>query len=210
LIVDRLGGHAPFTSTERSLVDEALQSSDSLAARDVVEPDGDSVDRGGFPTAPESLEPAQAPVSSGEIHLGIVLDGIEEIGRLAALGAAEDGLERGLALHRAGQIDACIPALQEASRAPRVRFAAASLLGRIFRERGLTLQAIESFERAAEALAPSPDEGHQLLYELADLLEEDGDVARALAVCMELHADAGDYRDVSARIDRLSKARTRG
>ena len=130
--------------------------------------------------------------------------------RRSALETADEELQRGLALHRAGKIDECIPALQAASRAPRLRFATASLLGRIFRERGMTSQAIESFERAAEAPAPTPAEGHQLLYDLADALEAAGEVARALAICMELHAEAGDYRDVAARVDRLAKVQTRG
>ena len=35
-------------------------------------------------------------------------------------------------------------------------------------------------------------------------------VARALAICLELQAEAGDYRDVAARIDRLAKVQARG
>jgi lipopolysaccharide biosynthesis regulator YciM len=107
-------------------------------------------------------------------------------------------------------VEEAVPALQAASRAPRLRFATASLLGRIFRTRGMLPQAIEWFERAAEAPASSPDEGHLLLYELADALESAGETARALAICMELQADAGTYRDVATRIDRLAKVQTRG
>ncbi len=64
-------------------------------------------------------------------------------------------------------------------------------------------QAVDYLERAAEAPAPGPAEGQRLLYELADALEAAGERARALAVFLELRADAGQYRDVSARIDRL-------
>jgi hypothetical protein len=35
-------------------------------------------------------------------------------------------------------------------------------------------------------------------------------VARALAVCMELQSEAGAYRDVAARIDRLTKVQAGG
>ena len=98
-----------------------------------------------------------------------------EASRRTALEAADQEYQRGIALHRAGKIDECIPALQAASRAPRLRFATASLLGRIFRARGMTAEAIESFERAAEAPAPTPEEGHELLYDLADALEKTGE-----------------------------------
>ena len=43
-----------------------------------------------------------------------------------------------------------------------------------------------------------------LLFDLAEALEGEGETARALAICMELQADAGNYRDVAARIDRLA------
>ena len=124
--------------------------------------------------------------------------------------AAEAELKKGLALRKAGKIDDAIAALQAASRAPKLRFQTASLLGRIYVERKALPQAIEWFERAAQAPAPTAADGHLLLYELADALEGVGEVARALAVCLELQADAGDYRDVSARVDRLSKVQTRG
>ena|SRR5438067_3407325 len=124
--------------------------------------------------------------------------------------AAEAQYKKGLALRDAGRIDEAMKALQEASRAPRLRFQTASLLARMYRDRKALPQAIEWYERAAEAPAPTADEGHLLLYELADLLESTGEVARALAICLELQADVGDYRDVSKRIDRLSKVQTRG
>ena len=113
-------------------------------------------------------------------------------------------------LREAGDIDGCMAALEAASRAPKLRFATASLLARLHVERGQTAQAIEWFEKAAQAPAPTPDESHQLLYELAAALESVGEVERSLAVSMELQADAGTYRDVAARIDRLAKAQARG
>ena len=111
---------------------------------------------------------------------------------------------------RPGDIDGCIMALQAASQAPRLRFATASILARIFRDRGLTPKAVEWFERAAQAPAPTPEEGHDLLYDLADALEKEGETARALAISMELQADAGAFRDVAERIDRLTKVQARG
>ncbi len=124
--------------------------------------------------------------------------------------SAEEQYRSGVALHEAGQDDEAISALEAASRAPRLRFATASLVGRIQRERGMTAKAVEWFERAAEAPPPTAEDGRLLLYDLADALESVGEVARALAICTELHAEAGNYRDVSARVDRLAKTQARG
>jgi tetratricopeptide repeat protein len=100
--------------------------------------------------------------------------------------------------------------LQAASRAPMLRFATASLLARIFRDRGVTSEAVQWYERAAQAPAPTPAEYHVLLFELAEALEAEGETLRALAVCLELQAEAGDYRDVADRVDRLAKVQARG
>ena len=48
------------------------------------------------------------------------------------------------------------------------------------------------------------------MYDLADALEREGETARALAICLELQAEAGDYEDVDQRIERLSKVQARG
>ncbi len=143
------------------------------------------------------------------------LDGVfaqmrEESARRSTQGGADDEFKRGVALIAAGQLDEGTAALKAASKSVRLRFAAASKLGRLFREQGMTAQSVEWFERAAEATAPSADEGHQLLYELAEALEAAGETARALAICIELQAEAGNFRDVAAWVDRLAKVQARG
>ena len=148
------------------------------------------------PAAPEPVVPAAASSpASRDVRLA---------------GSADDHYQQGLALTEAARVDEAIPLLQAASTAPRLRFGAASVLARIFRDRGAGRQAIEWFERAAQMPAPTPEEGHVLLFELAEALESEGETSRALAICMELQADAGNYRDVAARIDRLAKVRARG
>jgi tetratricopeptide (TPR) repeat protein len=124
--------------------------------------------------------------------------------------APEEELAIGMAFYSAGEVELAVPRLEAALRAPASRFTAAAILGRICLGRGDTLPAIEWFERAAEAQAPTSAEGHRLLYELADALEGIGEVARALAVCLELQTEAGDYEDVATRVDRLSKVQARG
>jgi tetratricopeptide (TPR) repeat protein len=133
-----------------------------------------------------------------------------EASRRSTGDGAEGQLKRGLALRREGRIDESIEALAIASRSPRHRFTASSLIARIYRERDQLSQAIEWFERAAQAPASTADDGYLLMYELADALEAAGEVSRALAVCMELQANAGEFRDVAERIDRLAKVQTGG
>jgi tetratricopeptide (TPR) repeat protein len=109
-----------------------------------------------------------------------------------------------------GMVDEAIASLQTAVRSPLQRFEAAAALGRVYERRGEQALAIEWMERAAEVPSPSPDEGRQLLYDLGVLLEGAGETSRALAVFLELQSEAGDYRDVPARIDRLARVQTGG
>ena len=103
-----------------------------------------------------------------------------------------------------GLTDEAIPALRSAAKSTRLRFEAASALGRLYKQRGDAGAAIEWLERAAEAPAPSPDDGRALLYDLGSTLEDAGEVARALAVFLELQADGAEYKDVAERAERLA------
>jgi tetratricopeptide (TPR) repeat protein len=119
----------------------------------------------------------------------------------AALGQYEEAvrfIEQGLDKE-------AITALEAAARVPMMRFKAAARLGRLLIDRGDLNEGVEWFERAAEAPAPSPEEGYDLLYELAGALEAQGESARALAILMELDAEADGYRDVRTRIMYLSR-----
>ena len=123
----------------------------------------------------------------------------------SGLDEAEKEYKRGLSLRTAGDIDGAIQAFEKAARAPKLRFGTSRLIARLYRDRKNMPKALEWLERASQAPAPTADEGHQLLYELAEALEEAGETARALAVCMELQSDAGSFRDVDKKIDHLTK-----
>ena len=114
-------------------------------------------------------------------------------------------LERGTRLLDEGRLDEALADLQAAARVPMFRFRAGAALGRLHIARGELEAGIEWLERAAQAPAPAPEDGYALLYELADVLELLGESARALAVLMELEADAAGYRDVRSRIERLTR-----
>jgi hypothetical protein len=109
-----------------------------------------------------------------------------------------------------GMLDEALSSLETAVRSPRLRFEASAALGRLHQRRGDEAKAIEWLERAAGAAPPTLDEGRSVLYDLGVLLEGTGENSRALAVFLELQADAGDYRDVPSRIDRLARVQTGG
>lgn len=134
----------------------------------------------------------------------------EEVSREADAALAEQHYKVGLAYRDMGMRQEAIGELELAVRSPRFRFEAASLLARLSLQGGAAAEAIEWFERAAEAPAPSTDAARSLLYELGETLETAGEVARALAVFLELQAEAGDYRDVSRRVARLSRVQAGG
>jgi len=224
MIAERLSGQSPFTSTDMSIdfsdlpdqpppVKPAAPSKPAVPAPAAAAP-APAVSK----PAPKAVErkPAEAPKAAAAAPAATadveqVLARMRDASpRQPALTEAQDQYGRGVALQEAGKTDEAMPLLEAASRAPSFRFSAASRLARIYRDRGMIPQAIEWYERAAQAPPSDAKDGHMLLYDLADALESVGEVARALAVCLELQAEAGEYRDVNERIDRLARVQTRG
>jgi hypothetical protein len=170
------------------------------------------------------VQSAAPPQSSDEIDLTGALDGAPEPRkdldqvfseiRQEAAADDQDFSAQHMTLARTyleiGMLDEALASLETAVRSPRLRFEAAAAIGRLYVRRGEPLTAIEWLERAAEAPAPSPDDGRALLYDLGVLLDEAGETSRALAVFLELQSDAGDYRDVPSRIERLARVQTGG
>ena len=155
---------------------------------------------------PSPPSPPAPPAETAPADLDGVFGNLrDQATRRSGVDEGEKDYRRGLALRAAGDVEGCIQALEKASRSPKLRFAASSLIARLYRERDMLPKALEWLERAAEAPAPTADESNQLLYELAEALEKVGEVARALAICLELQAEAGSYKDVDERIDRLTK-----
>jgi len=134
----------------------------------------------------------------------------DEVSRDSEASETEQQFKLGLTYRDMGMIEDAIRELSWAARSPRRRFEASSLVARLERDKGNMPAAVEWFERAAEAPAPTPDAGRELLFELAQALESSGESARALAVYLELRSDAGEFRDVSKRIERLSRAQSGG
>ena len=154
---------------------------------------------------------AEAPPVGPPKNLESVFEDIRtRVSREQQTSDATAQYDSGLTHLREGRVTEAIADLQAAARIPLLRFKAAAELGRLHIGRGDLKAGVDWLERAAEAPAPTPTEGFALLYELADTLERLGEGARALAVLMELDADAdaGGYRDVRSRIEHLTRVQT--
>ena len=153
-----------------------------------------------------SQAPAPPPRSLETIFQGLRADA--EVADAADTDAEHLGLAK--TYLEMGQPDEAARSLEVAARSPRHRFVASSMLAQLHRENSDLGRAIEWFERAAEAPAPTPEDGRALLYDLGDVLETVGEAARALAVFLELQTDDPRYRDVRERVTRLSRVETEG
>lgn len=174
------------------------------------------------PTSPAAAAPAR-PANTLEVDLSTALNALDGVARTrpntAAPGEAAtpaqattvDPVKEAAAqftkaqehLRNGLEADAAA-ALQAAARVPQWRFKASAQLGRLSTSRGDLHGAVEWLERAADAPSPSAEETHAVLYDLADVLERVGEFVRALALFVEVEADAGAYRDVAARIEGLN------
>jgi tetratricopeptide (TPR) repeat protein len=173
------------------------------------EPDaaGGVSDGTGHDTDASGVDPeiaAAAAAAGGESFKGFH----EDITRQSLISVAEQHYKLALAYEEAGMPAQAITELRVAVRSPRRRFEAAAMLARLSLAGGRVDEAIDWFERAAEAPAPSLEACRRLLYELGDALDTAGEGARALAVFLELQAESSSYRDVARRVDRLRRAGT--
>lgn len=229
IIADRLSGDSPFLATEKMDLNETASPDGPKAAaqplaaeapargetdkkskatpvEESVSIEIDLTDALASPDTFKALPLVPPPPRS----LDQVFRGIrDESSRGSSEEAAAEAYRLALTYHEMDMTDDAIKALETATRSPRQRFDAASMLGRLYLEREDTVHAIEWLERAAEAPAPTPDAGRALLYDLAKVLESVGEHSRALAVFVELEAESGGYRDVSVQIERLSKVQAR-
>jgi tetratricopeptide (TPR) repeat protein len=225
IIADRLSGESPFLATDKLDLNEGFDpraeekpSTDAPpaataagaapaaeAAGPADEENGEEVDLS------PALEDHGAPPAPQAKSLDQVFKQFrDEVGRQSTDDAAAEQYRVALSYRDMGLLDDAVKALESAARSPRQRFDAASMLGRVYSQKGEHTRAVEWMERAAEAPAPTPDAGRALMYDLAEMLEKVGEASRALAVFVELESESGGYRDVARRIERLSKAQARG
>jgi tetratricopeptide (TPR) repeat protein len=200
IIAERLSGESPFLATDK------LDLNEGQTFDEPVPPP--PTEKGGAGNLDESG--ASAGAGTGRSLDQVFQEMRDDVGRDSAEEAAAEQYRLALTYKDLGMTEEAVAALEGAARSPRQRFDACSLLGRLYVESNDPARAIEWFERAAEAPAPTPDAGRALLYGLAETLERTGEHARALAVFVELESESGGYRDVAGRIERLSKVQTKG
>jgi tetratricopeptide (TPR) repeat protein len=221
IIADRLSGESPFLATDKMDLNEGIFFEDEIPSEPPSAPAGAAAGQPHGAGAPVPAEHVGAPVTVGKPATATATEtarsldqvfqqGRDEAGRSSDEEAAAEQFGLAVTYKELGMLDEAVTALEEAARSPRQRFEAAAMLGQLQLERGQTGLAIEWFERAAEAPAPTADAGHALLYDLAETLEKAGEHSRALAIFVELEAESGGYRDVATRIDRLSKVQAKG
>ena len=168
-------------------------------------------------------EPAPAPETRSApaptpqpVHASAPLDAVfESFREQVATGdldedVAGEQFQLGLTYRQMGMLDDAIMALEVAVRSPQFQFEAGLLLGRMCQEQGVSDKAVSWLELASQVPAPTVEDSRALMYELGEVLEAVGETARALATFRELQADAGAYRDVGKRVDRLSRVQTGG
>jgi tetratricopeptide (TPR) repeat protein len=193
---------SPQKSTPKSK-SKTKTKSEPVAVESLTDGDGEDVELN------IDLDELQAATPSRDLD-SVFARLRSDLSRRPGESTTDEQFKSGVAHYEAGRFDEALSDLEAASASPRLRFAAASLVGRIYQKRAMSPKAITWFERAAEAPPTNVEEGRGLLYDLAEALESTGEATRALAIYLELHAEAGDYRDVSARVDRLGKVQTRG
>ena len=109
-----------------------------------------------------------------------------------------------------GQFDESIEQLRHAMRSPQRCFTAASTLSRVFEQQQRLDDALQWLGHAVGAPGVGRAERFDALYRMASLLETTGRAASALAIRLELQSEAGNYRDLDVRIERLSRAQGGG
>jgi len=203
IIAERLAGQSPFVSTDVSRPPKETRG-EAAGPRPAREPAPPEVDLS------EVIHGLQRPTAGGTAAAQSIEQVLKSIrdeiaGEPSTPESAEQHFKLATACLDAGSTDEAMQALEVASRSLRHRFRAAVLLAKLHTDRHNPSQAVEWLERAADAPAPSREASHELLYQLAAALEAQGESARALAVYLELQAEAGDYRDLAARLEHLTK-----
>jgi len=115
--------------------------------------------------------------------------------------------ERGLALKQAGLHKAAIDQFEMAAVDAALALKAYAQIGLCYKLAGCYEEAVPAFQKALNVTTASSKETVQILYVLGRTLESLGRVAETLEAYRWIRREDPDYRDVTARIARLSTRR---
>ena len=103
-----------------------------------------------------------------------------------------------------GKYDDAIGSLQQAQRDPRRHVHALNYLGQAFAKKGWHQEAAETYERALDSEMPE-DRKKDVMYNLGDVYEKKGQLAKAQDMFSDLAQMDYNYRDVRIRLDQVRK-----
>ena len=135
------------------------------------------------------------------------VEAVAEVSEPAPDGAPES---RPLPPHPTAADVSTIAALTAAAENPALQFQAAAQLGRVLLRLDRGREAVTWLERATQAATAVREQRLDVMYELADALEQIGDRGRALDAFADLDFDAASYRDVPERMARLRRVLEEG
>jgi tetratricopeptide (TPR) repeat protein len=113
----------------------------------------------------------------------------------------------GIAYKEMGLLDEAIGEFQLASKAPVLTIECCSLLGLCFLEKGMSQLAIKWYGKGLATPGIRESETAGLLYDLARVYQDTGDVQQAYKTFLEVYGINTNYRDVVERVRVLEEAR---
>ncbi len=130
----------------------------------------------------------------------------DDVGHQISRDDYEARFDLGLAYREMGLIDEAIAELQLAAADEARLVECARMLAECFVEKEMPARAVKWLERGLAAPGLPAPKRRNLQYDLASACEACGEASRALAIYSELQAEDAGFRDVGARVRRLSKA----
>jgi tetratricopeptide (TPR) repeat protein len=113
----------------------------------------------------------------------------------------------GIAYKEMGLLDEAMGEFQLASKAPALTIECCSLLGLCFLEKGMPQLAIKWYGKGLATPGIRESETAGLLYDLARVYQDTGDVQQAYKTFLEVYGINTNYRDVVERVRNLEEAR---
>jgi tetratricopeptide (TPR) repeat protein len=224
--MDELLGQEPEpVAAEEPRADEPLHSSARVSSSSAVDvaavgapptPGGDgegfdlASELGGLFGAQSAVAEEPAPASGGtDLGDASLSDIFREFQKGVDKQLGKEDYETrynlGIAYKEMGLVDEAIAEFQLAAKDERRLLECTSMLGMCFVEKGMPKLAVKWFEKGLAAPGRADDEYKGIRYDLADALEQSGELQQALSAFEEVFGQDASFRDVGERIERLKE-----